>query len=77
MIKKKVESEEESVEECVVVDRVKKGPVHVTKFKTDKGLSYSLNITYRQGENWKSKKIGILHHELPNVVEALKEIYVL
>lgn len=56
------------------INEVRKGHIEAVKWKTEKGLSYTLNIEYTQNNNQKKKKLFMIDNEPELIIQVLKEI---
>lgn len=61
--------------EYTIMDEHRSGRVHLTKFGSPKGVSYSLSIGFKKDGDWLNKKIFLLEEEIPSVIKCLKELY--
>jgi hypothetical protein len=56
------------------IDECRKGRIKVSKWENDKGVSYSLTIGYKKEDQWLNKKITLFPSEIPDVINALKDV---
>lgn len=75
MNEEEVNNKEANVPESTLVDKVNLGNVHISKWSSENGISYSMSIGYRKNNEWINKRISIVEQEMPNVIKALKTIY--